>query len=162
VLAVASVVGLLALFRFANPESLPEIEVRGECPPEAAEAFLDGFDHRLESVLDAMTWNGNVMDVSPGTDMAISTVRARRNELAAMDVPPCAQEALEAEVELATFVIDTLKQLRRCARPKVLCGAEATWLLSQGVASRLARIRRAHESIAEQTRIGLGPADIPP
>ena len=153
-----SAVGVIVAFDrlWMSPGALPEVEVRGQCPHDEVVVFLETSEERFETMSAGLEELN--ADASGDTSAAVEAVdvaalRANLDEAAEMEVPPCARQTLAAEIELETFMIDTVEEMWNCRWPRSLCAIGALWTLARGVAPRVDRLHRAREALAAKAMI---------
>lgn len=144
--------GYVALQRSIPPDPTP-VAVEGDCPVEPAEAYLEGRRARAMAVLGPLEdLGGSSESVDEIADLVaeidVEAMRAGRDEAAAMDVPPCAEGALAAEVALYDLALETIERLRDC--DGAICTASVMFRLVTQVEPAIEQLDAAHQALGAE------------
>lgn len=147
--------GYIAVQRSIPPEPTPVV-VEGDCPTDEVQAFLEGRDERAEAVLASFEGVGGSAQ-SPEdmaellADVDMDAMRAARDETAAMDVPPCAVGARDAEVALYDLGIGFVEDLRDCGSG--FCMAPVFFRMTTQLPPAIEQLDAAHGALAAEVGI---------
>ena len=141
--------------RIAGEPPLEPVSIEGDCPEQEALAYVAGSVDRLEAMLgplEAISSSGaDGPDFTEAIDSELlDDLTEARDSVEAMDVPACAAELRDAELELADVVSRAIEYGVREDRPVFLRGSMIVAVLLRGVAPRLERITQGRDRLAQR------------